>query len=276
MPNKLALRIMRSGSRTFFNSARFLPSEIREDVVTLYAFVRTADDFVDARPQDAEGLIEFRSTYRRAIEGSADVPAIIADFVALQNRRGFALDWVESFLDAMESDLSIRTYATLDDTLRYVYGSAETVGLMVARIMSLDSEASHYARLLGRAFQYINFIRDVVEDLDLGRVYLPQSDVRASGLLSVSRQAIRDSPDAFCRLMRTQLARYRSWRSEADLGFRLIPSRYRTAILTAADMYDYTADVIERDPLVVLQRKVRPTGVRILIHGLANQIGVRI
>jgi len=276
MPNDFALRIMRRGSRTFFNSARFLPAEIRDDVMTLYAFVRTADDFVDAVPQDAEGFFEFVSAYKSALKGSSNVPPVISEFVSLAARRAFSHDWVEAFLYAMQSDLSIRTYATLEDTLRYVYGSAETVGFMMARIMTLEEEALPYASLLGRAFQYVNFIRDVTEDMRLGRVYLPQSDILASGLPSLSQQTIEENPGAFCELMRMELRRYRQWRAEAEPGFRLIPSRHRAAILTAADMYDYTAGIIERDPMVVLRGKVKPTAARILIHGLVNQIGVRL
>lgn len=174
----------------------------------------------------------------------------------------------------MESDLDDQVCQTLEDSERYMYGSAEVVGLMMARVLALPEESLAYARLLGRAFQYINFIRDVGEDLALGRCYLPQDDLASCGLAELSEDAARNEPERFADLIRTHLSRYRRWRSEASRGLKLIPPRNRIAIQTAADLYDWTADRIERDPLVVFSRKVKPSRWAVLRAGLRNWVQI--
>lgn len=263
-------QVIGRSSTTFSNSTRFFPREIRDDVKVLYAFVRAADDFVDNVPPDPHGFFAFRRAYAQSRAGvSSGEPAIEA-FVELSSRRNFDPAWVDSFLDAMEQDLSKRQYSNLEETLAYVYGSAEVVGLMMARVMGLPDESLPYARLLGRAFQYINFVRDIDEDLQLGRVYLPADAISAAGLTSLDRtNAARQRPE-FEEFVRGQIGLYRRWREESAAGYRYIPRRFLIAIKTAADIYDHTADVIWRDPLIVFRRKVKPRRCRVIATGLRN------
>ncbi|MBN2264355.1 MAG: phytoene/squalene synthase family protein [Candidatus Aminicenantes bacterium] len=264
-------RIFRRGSRTYFNSTRFFPAPVRRDVRALYAFVRTADDLVDGTPQDGAGFEAFRREYLRRRGGpSGPAGPVIDAFVELSGRRGFDPAWVDAFLESMAWDLSGRAYRSLEETLAYVYGSAEVIGLMMAGIMGLDERGSRPARLLGRAMQYINFIRDIQEDLDLGRTYLPGDEIRAAGLGSLREDEARRAPDAFRGFVRDQIGRYRGWRAEAEAGFALMPSRFRVPVRTAADMYDWTAARIEAEPFVVYGGKVRPSRRRIVLRGIRN------
>src|SRR6056297_3937029 len=148
----------KSGSKTYFNSSRFFPADVRRDVFYLYAFVRKADNFVDEVPQDPDGFYRFCDSYRRALEqtdGSTGDP-IIDRFVELHWRRGFDPAWTEAFLGSMEKDLFKKEYNSLQETLDYIYGSAEVIGLYMSRIMQLPPVADYPARMLGRAMQYIN------------------------------------------------------------------------------------------------------------------------
>lgn len=270
MSNLRPMEIMRRGSTTFFNSSLFFPRDMREDVVTLYAFVRTADDFVDRIPQDAQGFYDFRKRYQAALLESGAPDDTISAFVDLSRRRAFEPEWVEAFLDAMEQDLWKKTYFSLSETEQYMAGSAEAVGMMMARIMSLKDESLHCARLLGKAFQYLNFVRDIREDLELGRVYIPAEEIARAGLGELSQGSAQDNPEAFASLIRAQIQRYRDWRSQAAEGYRFIPKRYLAPIKTAADVFDQTADVIENDPPVVWRQKVKPNRVYVLARGLCN------
>jgi len=268
--------IMRRGSTTFFNSSLFFPKQVRADVVTLYAFVRTADDYVDRRPQDRDGFRAFRDEFRAAEQGRTVDSRVVADFVALSLRCGFERDWTHDFLDAMEQDLWKREYATLAETEEYMRGSAESVGFMMARVMRLPDASLPYAGLLGKAFQYLNFIRDAKEDLELNRVYIPREDIAESRLPELSLSAAIEYPDLFAKLIRGQLARYRDWRREAAEGYKLIPGRYLIAIKTASDVFDLTAAEIDADPRVVLNRKVKPSRGRVLFVGVRNLLAVRV
>lgn len=261
----------RTGSKTYYNSSIFFPRSIRDDVYRLYAFVRVADDYVDQVPQDEVGFRRFVDRYRRAVSGEPANDEIIDSFVDLQRRKEWDHGWTDAFLHSMELDLTKRVYSTLDETLDYIYGSAEVIGLYMASLLSLDPESYHAAKMQGRAMQYINFIRDVDEDRRLGRTYLPTTD---SGMDVLSESAARKNPGRFVSFIREQLERYSAWQREAEAGYRFIPRRYLIPIKTASDMYNWTAGKIADDPFVVFERQVKPRKPRVVARALRNAITV--
>jgi phytoene synthase len=259
----------KKGSKTYFNSSLFFPAAVRDDVYILYAFVRTADNFVDDVPQRPEELAGFKKLWVRAWGGESVDDTIVSAFAELARRKGFAPEWVSGFFHSMELDLTKKVYRTIEETLDYIYGSAEVIGLFMARIMDLDSEADHAAKMLGRAMQYINFLRDVEEDARLGRTYLPLGETPFEKLDEV---AVKRSPGEFTSFMRRQIDLYRTWESEGEAGYAFLPRRYRIPIKTAADMYRWTADQIEKDPFVVYRRKVKPSRPRIMMRIVGNAL----
>jgi len=259
------------GSKTYFNSSLFFPEYIRRDVFALYGFVRVADDFVDSTPQDAEGFYRFTKRYRQAMAGEPSGDTIVDSFVELLRRREFDPKWVDAFLHSMELDLSKRCYDSLDETLEYIYGSAEVIGLFMARIMDLPFRSYESAKLQGRAMQYINFIRDIDEDLSLGRRYLP---LDGSSLVKLERDYVSKQADEFCSFVRHHLDLYRRWQAEAESGYHFIPKRYLIPVKTASDMYRWTARRIERNPLVVYTRKVKPPKIRIMLQVFKNALTI--
>jgi len=275
MSGTVQAQVFKAGSTTYFNSSLFFPPAMRTEVFALYGFVRVADNFVDAVPQEAEAFRRFAAQYRAARTGAPAGDAIIDDFVGLARRRSFDPAWTEAFLAAMEADLAKRFYRTEAEMLEYVYGSAEVIGLYMARIMRLPDEASHAARMLGRAMQVINFIRDAAEDAAMGRRYLPLEragvrllDVPANWL--PARGWAEANPEEWRAFLRTHLARYAEWQAEAEAGYRYIPRRPRMAVRTAGDMYNWTARQIAADPFVVFDRKVKPKKARIVLRALWN------
>ena len=253
--------VFQSGSTTYFNSSLFFPPGLRRDVFILYGFVRTADDFVDELPQDADGFRAFCRGWERCEGGERRGDAIIDDFVELSRRRGFESSWTRAFLASMAMDLEGPAFDELDETLAYIYGSAEVIGLFMSRIMGLPDEALPHARMLGRAMQYINFLRDIPEDTGLGRRYLP---LGASGLGGLSEQEARERPEDFRRWFRGHSYLYRRWHAEAFKGYGYIPRRFLLPIRTAEDMYLWTAATLEADPMMVFRRKVKPRRRRIV------------
>lgn len=261
--------VFRRSSTTFFNSSLFFPPDTRREVTVLYAFVRTADDYVDSFPERPEEFLAFRRAYLDAVRNDGSNDPVIAPFVEMMQRLKFDPEWVTAFLDAMEQDLWKRDYGTIEETIQYMRGSAEVIGMMMARIMRVPDEALPPAAMLGRAFQYINFIRDLQEDLLLGRQYLPQDEMAAVGLPNLSEPSARENPEAFEAFMQSQFARYAAWQQEAEAGFRFLSGRFRIAVGTASRMYTYTADTIARDPFIVYGWKVKPSRMRVIATALA-------
>ena len=255
--------IFEKGSKTYFNSSVFFPEAVRRDVFLLYAFVRTADDYVDNQPQDSAGFLAFRAAYEKAWASQQPSGDLIIDsFVELARRHKFDPAWTVAFLDSMQADLSKSRYDSLDETLVYIYGSAEVIGLYMSAILELTPQALVAATALGRSMQYINFIRDIAEDNGLGRSYLPLAGSGLPDLLQVSAEA---NPEAFRTFIRAQADLYLRWQAEAEAGFRFIPKRSRIPIIVASRMYNWTARVIQRDPFVIYRRKVKPAKLRILL-----------
>jgi len=260
-------KIFKKGSTTYFNSSKFFPKKQRAEVAVLYAFVRCADDYVDAQPQKASDFFAFKDSYYKALkEGSCNNP-IIDDFLDLARKRKFDPAWTEAFLQAMEKDLSVHNWDSREALLDYVYGSAEVIGLFMCRLLGIPEKAWQGARMQGRAMQLINFIRDIQEDLDLGRQYLPLSE---SGLEALDETSARARPELFTAFINRQLDWYELCQEEARLYWKYIPYRFRIAIRTASDMYDWTAQEIRKDPFVVYKSKVKPSRRHIVVQGFLN------
>jgi len=269
MSGNIHKETFKRGSRTYFNSSVFFPRAVREDVYKLYGFVRVADDFVDSVPQNSEGFFAFKERYSAALRGRPAGDTIIDSFVELFRRKEFKEEWVDGFLHSMELDLSKRSYDTIGETLEYIYGSAEVIGLFMARLLDLPKKCYHSAMMQGRAMQYINFIRDLNEDRGFGRRYLP---LAGSGLDALDPETSRRNPEAFRRFIREQVSTYEGWQQEATQGYPFIPRRYLIPVKTASDMYNWTARTIAADPFVVFDRKVKPAKSRIYFQILMNSI----
>ena len=272
--------IFKKGSTTYYFGARFFPRDVRADVLKLYSFLRVADDYVDVQPLQKA---KFRAL-RRAWEHAAPDPQfdptraagdtiderVIKNMVFVFRKHAFDPAWVTSFLDAMQADVEGKTYSTFDDTLWYMYGSAEVVGLMMAKIMNLSPDAYETAKMQGRAMQYINFIRDIAEDNALGRRYIPRTELQVYGLPDLYESTAHAHPAAFKKCMRAQIQYYRDWQKFADEGLVFMSGLLRPGLRTAISMYNWTAAQIAKDPFVVFERKVKPSKRRLLRAGLAS------
>lgn len=274
-------KIFRRGSRTFYISSLFFPRSIRSDVFDLYSFVRTADDYVDRVPAEKDSFYDLKNLWESSVAEktinlvSQQPPGqvnqrVVENMLRLSKKYEFDPAWITSFLKAMESDLKSTRFKTIDDTLEYIYGSAEVIGLMMAKIMNLKPEAYEAARLQGRAMQMINFIRDIEEDNSLGRLYFPADDLAKYGLNDLQESTARAYPKRFNKFIHFQISRYETCQTQATQGFHYIPRRLRVPVKTASEMYDWTALQIKQDPHVVYRKKIKPGKIRLLTRIISN------
>ena len=264
--------IFKKGSTTYYYSTKLFPAKIRKEVTRLYNFVRIADDYVDAVPQDTKGFMNFKDEYYRVLSGEKSDNKVITDFVNLSQRKQFKHEWVDAFLKSMEMDTEKSNYKNLEELNTYLYGSAEVIGLMMNRVMGLDERADESAQYLGKAMQFINFIRDIDEDLDLKRTYFPTEDLKAFGLSGLTRGEARRKPEQFKAFVRSQIRIYFRWQKRAELGFQFIPKNMRIAVQTASDMYMWTAKEIYKNPFIVYDLKIKPTWSKVILNGLKHMI----
>lgn len=273
-------KIFKKGSTTYYLTSRFFPKKIRDDVFRLYSFVRTADDYVDSKDAEPKKLLALEQSYEAAVsDHTFDATAhkwddvdtrVIKHIVRLQHKYKFEQTWVDDFFAAMKKDINPKPMKTLDDALAYVHGSAEVIGLMMAKIMKLPEDAYEAAKAQGRAMQWINFVRDIDEDNKLGRCYFPTSELKKYGLKDLTKETAEDNPEKFKKFVHAQINRYEKWQHEAAKGLHSIPERYRVPVTTAIDMYNWTARKIAANPMIIFEKKVKPRKRRVIRQIIKN------
>ncbi len=272
--------VFKNSSTTYYYSSLFFQKKIFQQVRDLYAFVRIADNFVDQIPQDRKNLTLFINNTRACFQGKKmianDHNLYIQRFVKLAKVKNFDLAWVEAFFHSMSSDLQKPKqwliYQNEAELAKYVHGSAETIGLMMAKILELNEQAFVYARALGAAMQHINFIRDLKEDCELQRQYLPVSDLQKFQLKNFCSLNLGDETERkkIIALIRFEIKLYQAKQKFAERGYAYIPYLSLVPIKTTADLYQWTARRIAKQPLKVFEQKIKPSKLIVFLTLLKN------
>ena len=243
-----------------------LPRAIRPHVHALYAFARTADDIVDLPEVDGpppdEALASFADRFFADLDAGRSNHGVLQAVVDTAVAYDLDRSAFERFLGAMAMDLTVTSYERWDDLLEYMDGSAAVIGeMMLPLLRPIDPAAAEQpARQLGQAIQLTNFLRDIDEDLDRGRQYLPQHDLRKFGVELHERRVT----SAFVALMQFEIERCRALYRSAEAGFELLPRRSANCIRAAHAVYGRILDQIERGDYDVFAGRARvPTSTKL-------------
>jgi phytoene synthase len=238
-------QIIRRHSKSFFFSTQFLPPGQRRAVRALYAFCRTTDDTVDMAESDpARALAEWIRIARRPRFDTSH-PVLLAWADTCQ-RYNLSPSLIDELLAGVAMDLTISRYATFADLWLYCYRVASVVGLLVIGITGAAPGAQPYAIKLGVALQLTNILRDIGEDADRQRVYLPEDELARFGLTADDILA-RVYDERFIALMKFQVARAHQLYDESWPGIALLPPEVRLAVAAAARVYRGILDKIEQN-----------------------------
>jgi len=248
---------------TYFWSTKVLPKVKQHHVHALYAFARYADDIVDEIPSQggrdvpvevrAAALKDFGDRFFTDLDtGKSNDPVLKA---VVHTVRAFDIDTTafERFLRSMTMDLTVESYDTWDDLLVYMDGSAAVIGEMMLPILEPSDYdvALPHARDLGNAFQLTNFLRDIDEDLDRGRQYVPLEDSRN---FEVDLTTRRVTPE-FVELMRFEIDRCRELYRSAEIGISMLPDRSAKCVGAAHTLYGRILDKIEAQQYDVFESR---------------------
>jgi phytoene synthase len=257
-------RLNASHGKTYYLATLLLPAWKRPYVHALYGFARYADEIVDdlastlTDAEKADWLVGWGEQFLRDVEAGGSEHPISRAVVDTVRRWDIPMDYVEAFLASMRMDLTVTEYATYDDLMTYVYGSAAVIGLEMVPVLEplVPREvADPYAADLGIAFQLSNFLRDVGEDLRRGRVYLPMEDLAVFGVTREHLEhGVVDGPVR--RLLAFEVARTREIYRTAHSGVRLLHPTSRPCIETALALYGGILDEIEKADYQVLGQRV--------------------
>ncbi|MFI2297967.1 phytoene/squalene synthase family protein [Actinacidiphila glaucinigra] len=277
--------------KTYFLATRLLPVQHRPAVHALYGFARWADDIVDDLAVDANTAERARQLQLLTARlhdglrtGLSSEPVVMA---LADTATRYAIDHrhFTDFLESMHSDLSVTDYATLDDLQRYMHGSAAVIGLQMLPVLGTTvprEEAAPYAASLGVAFQLTNFLRDVGEDLDRGRVYLPADLLAAHGasreLLQWSRDTGKDDARITAALRAAANLTHDIYRHAAP-GVDMLDPVARPCIRTAFTLYrDILAAIADDGYASVHRRSIVPRRrrARVALDGLVRVTSARL
>jgi len=261
---------------TYFWGAVLLPRRQRKHEHAIYALCRVADDIIDLPDTADRSTIEaqldvFEQLFHTAVSERGSDDPVLAAIAHTVITCGIEPECFERFFGAMRMDLTVTSYRTWEDLCGYMEGSAAVIGEMMLPVLEPTSaEAKAPARSLGLAFQLTNFLRDVREDLDRRRVYLPQQDLEHFGVDLNQRHATEE----FKALLAYEIERNRALYAFADTGIAMLPPRSARCVGTARILYSQILDRIERQDYDVFRSRARVptwrnavTAARILVAG---------
>ena len=249
--------------KTYYLATLLLPPEKRPFVHALYGFARYADEIVDdlnstlSDDEKAAELSTWGSQVLADIKSGVSHDHIGRALVDTVNRFEIPIAHFEAFMKSMTMDLTVSEYQTFEDLMEYVYGSASVIGLQMVPILGASSpNANIAAEKLGTAFQLANFIRDVGEDLDRGRIYLPIDELKSHGVTHEMLEARVLTPQIKSAL-KEQIARVRRLQKEAAPGIKLLAPQSQACIEAASELYCGIVDEVEKIDFQIFDKRAK-------------------
>jgi phytoene synthase len=267
----LCRKINARHGKTFFLATRLLAPDQRPAVHALYGFARRADDIVDEidpRRTADQRRIELNTLATQFAETAMSGDPVLAAVRHTAESYRIPADLFHAFLASMRMDLFVTDYPDRAALDRYVYGSAEVIGLQLLPVLGTaesETAAAPYAAALGKAFQLTNFLRDIDEDLARNRVYLPADELAAHGvdreLLAWCRRRGRIEP----RVRQALIAQHEITREIYEFargGIELLAPRSRPCVASALTLYSEILDRIAAAEFEVFGRRATVTTAR--------------
>lgn len=257
--------------KTYYLATLLLPKSKRPHVHALYGFARYADEIVDDLSSTL--TVQEKSDYLKrwsdqmlqdiaAGRSSDHVGRALVDTV---QRFDIPISYFEAFLHSMAMDLTVTEYETYENLMEYVYGSAAVIGLQMVYVLGTlpgkKSAALPLAENLGVAFQLANFIRDVGEDLERGRIYLPLKELASFGVTKEMLHARKVTPQII-EALKFQISRVRELQAKADAGIQLLTPDSRPCISAASELYCGIVDEVEKIDYDIFHKRAKTSNWR--------------
>jgi 15-cis-phytoene synthase len=242
-------RVARSEARNFYYSFLLLSKPQRDAMCAIYTFMRYCDDLSDgASTASAETMWQWRKELDAALRGEYGANLCWPAFHDAVRRYNIPHRYFHEMIDGVSSDLQPRDIQTFDELYRYCYQVASVVGLTIIHIFGYESPtALVLAEKCGIAFQLTNIIRDVKEDQEKGRIYIPKED--------------RDRYSDMKKLLAFQAGRARRFYDESRPLLDLVHPRSRRSLWALIEIYSTLLDRIVQSGYDVMSRRIRLSGV---------------
>jgi phytoene synthase len=251
------VRVARSRAKNFYYSFLLLSKPQRRAMCAIYAFMRYCDDLSDDPGANRAAIERWRGELENALEGRFSGHPMWPAFHHTVRRFGIPHQYFREMIDGVLGDLEPRAFETFDQLYRYCYQVASVVGLTIVHIFGFDTRTVlTLAEKCGVAFQLTNILRDIREDAELGRIYLPAEDLRRFGVTPEDlRAGNRNQP--FLEMMRFEAVRARKYYDESAPLLDLVHPRSRPSLWALISIYSRLLERIEASNYDVFRKRVR-------------------
>jgi 15-cis-phytoene synthase len=254
--------VAKTQAKNFYYSFVTLPPERKAAMCAIYAFMRYSDDVSDEAAEDqskAEEMKAWRSALERAFAGDYGESQILPAFHDTVQKYGIPARYFHELIDGTEMDLTKNRYATWEELREYCYRVASVVGFVCIHVWGFDAaggKTMEYAEACGLAFQLTNILRDVKEDAERDRIYLPQEDLARFG---VTEEELKQGTlsEKFRALMRFEAERAQGFYAQAEKLFPLVHPPGRPTLKIMMEIYRGILESIERNGYDVHSRRAR-------------------
>ena len=244
--------VARTRARNFYYSFLLLSREQRDAMCAIYAFMRYCDDISEGEGASREAIERWRRDLDLALQGQYGENLLWPAFHDTVERYRIPREYFYQMIEGVSSDLEPKQLQTFDELYRYCYQVASVVGLTIIHIFGFESpEALKLAEKCGIAFQLTNILRDVREDLENRRVYIPQEDI---GKFAAD---LATHDERFVRLMSFEAGRARAYYDESRPLIALVHPRSRPSLWALIEIYRRLLARIERSNFDVLEKRIR-------------------
>ncbi len=271
--------IIKNIDKTIYLTGKFFPKRVRDDVYSLCGFVGTAESYIGNKATHKK-VLALEKSYESAVSDNAfDAIAhkwddldtrVVKHIVRLQHKYKFEKVWVEGFFRSMKMDMLKKKPSSLEDLRDYIYGSAEVIGLMFAKILDLPQESYEAVQAQARVIKWVDILRSLDEDTEQERHYFPTKEVRKYGLSDLTEDTAQEHIKEFEKFIGAQVKMYYKWQKEADDAMAFVPERYQIPIRTTIDIYSWILKEIEANPMVVYEKKLKPRKRQIIRQIIKN------
>ena len=253
------LKVARSRAKNFYYSFVLLSSQQRKAMCAIYAFMRYCDDLSDEPGATRAAVDQWSADLEEALQGRFTGHPVWPAFHHTVRRFGIPQEYFRQMIAGISSDLEPRVFETFADLYGYCYQVASVVGLTIIHIFGFDTRSAlPLAEKCGVAFQLTNILRDIREDAERGRIYLPAEDLRRFGVSEAELRTGNRTPE-FLQMMRFEAARARAYYNESQPLLGLIHPRSRSSLWALISIYSRLLERIEGTNYDVFSRRVRLT-----------------
>ena len=254
-------KVARSRAKNFYYSFLLLDREQRGAMCAIYAFMRYCDDLSDEPGATRAAIDRWRLEMEDALEGQFSGHPVWPAFHHTVRRFGIPPIYFREMIEGVLSDLEPRRIQTFEELYRYCYQVASVAGLTAIHIFGFDTRSAlPLAEKCGVAFQLTNILRDIREDVERDRIYLPAEDLARFGVSEADLRAGKVTP-GFLELMRFEAARARAYYTESRPLLDLIHPRSRRSLWALIAIYSGLLQRIEESNFDVFSRRVRLSGI---------------